>query len=258
MRTYSVQASPPLASPEYKTPPITIILTIVLLLFFFIGFFSIYFCRCLMQILLYTRRSPRGTPATGNITSASPPGLDPVIIQSFPSFSYYSVKDYRREKYGLECAICLVEFVDSDVLRLLTSCCHVFHQECIDLWLESHRTCPVCRRNLDSPMHSPVKSPLHAEDFLSITINEYETRDNGNRDQIIAPQMDHKVQYFYRSHSTGHNSFIDQSKEEENGDHKFTLRLPENVKSNIIKGHTSSISWSTFGDYKAKVSSSPT
>ncbi|XP_073122433.1 RING-H2 finger protein ATL29-like [Henckelia pumila] len=279
MATDSVQPSSPLPPPpepllppEYTTPPITIILTIILLLFFFVGFFSIYFCRCLMQNLLYTwhiRHSPSSTPAAGHITSASP-GLDPVIIQSFPSFSYSSVKDYRREKYGLECAICLVEFVDSDVLRLLTSCCHVFHEECIDLWLESHKTCPVCRRNLDSPIHSPVKSPLHdyvdaaaanelSRDFLSITINEDniqdETRDNGKKDQTIAPQTD-KVQYFYRSHSTGHNSFVDESKEEEKGDNKFTLRLPENVKSNIIKGHNSSISWSTFGDYKAKVSSS--
>lgn len=228
-----------------------------------------------MQNLLYTwhiRHSPSGTPATGHITSIST-GLDPVIIQSFPSFSYSSVKDYRRGKYGLECAICLVEFVDSDILRLLTSCCHVFHQECIDIWLESHKTCPVCRRNLDSPIHSPVKSPLRAhnsvhddrgaaselsQDCLSITINEdnqNETRDSDEMDKRIAPQKD-KVQYFYRSHSTGHNSFVNENKEEEKGNHKFTLSLPENVKSNIIKGHNSSTSWSTFGDYQAKVSTS--
>ncbi|KZV19248.1 hypothetical protein F511_35183 [Dorcoceras hygrometricum] len=282
MATGSVHPSPPplpsppvsLLPPEYTTPPITTILTIVLLIFFFVGFFSIYFCRCLMQNLLYTwhiRHSPGGTPAAAHVVSISP-GLDPVIIRSFPSFSYSTVKDYRREKYGLECAICLVEFVDIDILRLLTSCCHVFHQECIDLWLESHKTCPVCRRNLDSPIHSPAaKSPSHAhnnghddsvavselsQDCLSITINEDnqdEMTDSGKRDQKAAQQKE-KVQNFYRSHSTGHNSFVDEK--EEKGDHKFTLRLPENVKSNIIKGHTSSISWSTFGDYKAKVSTS--
>ncbi|XP_073314096.1 RING-H2 finger protein ATL29-like [Primulina huaijiensis] len=280
MATGSVQPSPPLSSPpvpllppEYTTPPIIIILTIILLLFFFVGFFSIYFCRCLMQNLFYTwhiRHSPSRNPAAGHITSTSP-GLDPVIIQSFPSFSYSSVKDYRREKYGLECAICLIEFVDSDILRLLTSCCHVFHQECIDLWLESHKTCPVCRRNLDSPIHSPVKSPSHpysnahddtgaasesSQDCLSITIDEEsqdETRDGGKIERIAS--QNGNLQHFYRSNSTGHNSLV-ENKEEEKGDHKFTLRLPENVKSNVIKGHNSSISWSTFGDYKAKVSTS--
>lgn len=225
-----------------------------------------------MQNILCTwhlRHNPTGTPVGGAASSATAGGLDPLIVQSFPSFTYSTVKDYRKEKYGLECAICLLEFKGSDVLRLLTSCCHVFHQECIDLWLESHKSCPVCRRNLTSPVQSPVKSPtlpgnirhgIHEnepiEDSFSITIkdeNEDETRASDKGQGVpcgTGEQGDHaknKVEKFSRSHSTGHS--IVRNREEED---RFTLRLPEHVKSHIIRGHNSSKSWTTFGEYKAK------
>ncbi|EPS66911.1 hypothetical protein M569_07866, partial [Genlisea aurea] len=44
-----------------------------------------------------------------------------------------------------ECAVCLAEFDESDVVRLLPKCNHSFHIECIDTWFRSHSTCPLCR-----------------------------------------------------------------------------------------------------------------
>uniref|UniRef100_A0A7N0V7B8 RING-type domain-containing protein n=1 Tax=Kalanchoe fedtschenkoi TaxID=63787 RepID=A0A7N0V7B8_KALFE len=44
-----------------------------------------------------------------------------------------------------DCAICLSKFEPSDHLRLLPICCHAFHAECVDLWLESNQSCPLCR-----------------------------------------------------------------------------------------------------------------
>ncbi|KAL2233053.1 UNVERIFIED_CONTAM: RING-H2 finger protein ATL29 [Sesamum indicum] len=257
MATGSAQPPPPPPqTPQpYTYPPITIILTIILLIFFF--------------NILHTwhlRHSPTGTPVGGATSSTAAGGLDPLIVQSFPTFIYSTVKDYRKEKYGLECAICLVEFDASDVLRLLTACCHVFHQECIDLWLESHKTCPVCRRKLDSPVQSPVKSPIYAsnvmheineneltEDSFSITIkdeNEDERRGRDHKDLIVSSSTDEEddqAQKYSRSHSTGH-SIIGNTDEED----RFTLRLPEHVKSDIVRGHKSNKSWTTFGEYNAK------
>ncbi|CAK9173406.1 unnamed protein product [Ilex paraguariensis] len=261
---------------SYSSPPVTIILTVILLVFFFVGFFSIYFCRCIMQNIIYTwhfRHSPSGTPV-GPAGSTVARGLDPSIIQSFPTFPYSSVKDFRREKYGLECAICLCEFEDHNILRLVTSCCHVFHEECIDLWLECHKTCPVCRMSLDVPVKSPEKSPVsrsstmheinenHSlEDTFSIVIND--DRDENKRagdvkgDIAAAPSTAvhvegyDKVEKFSRSHSTGHS--IARVKEEEKED-RFTLRIPENVKEKLIRGHNWTKSCTTFGEYQSKMS----
>ncbi|GAB4859264.1 hypothetical protein Ancab_010726 [Ancistrocladus abbreviatus] len=77
------------------------------------------------------------------LAAAAPPtrGLDDKVIASIPLFVYGSDVD----KEGLECAVCLSVFEDGEVGRRLPSCCHVFHVECIDMWLRSHSTCPVCR-----------------------------------------------------------------------------------------------------------------
>ena len=42
----------------------------------------------------------------------------------------------------MECAICLDTI--NDEFKLL-HCNHYFHQECIDIWLKNHNTCPYCR-----------------------------------------------------------------------------------------------------------------
>jgi len=45
------------------------------------------------------------------------------------------------------CAICLEGYKDGDTLRILP-CKHEFHKSCIDPWLLTHRTCPMCKSNI--------------------------------------------------------------------------------------------------------------
>lgn len=53
------------------------------------------------------------------------------------------------------CSICLSEFEEGDELRTLPECAHSFHVSCIDMWLYSHTSCPLCRTNAtpDGLMH---------------------------------------------------------------------------------------------------------
>ncbi|XP_059643218.1 RING-H2 finger protein ATL79-like [Cornus florida] len=44
-----------------------------------------------------------------------------------------------------ECTICLSEFVEGEGIRVLDSCNHGFHSQCIREWLSSHSSCPTCR-----------------------------------------------------------------------------------------------------------------
>ncbi|CAI5458168.1 unnamed protein product [Closterium sp. Yama58-4] len=44
-----------------------------------------------------------------------------------------------------ECIVCLGEYNEGDMVRVLDACHHMFHQDCIDAWLKAHNSCPICR-----------------------------------------------------------------------------------------------------------------
>jgi hypothetical protein len=74
-------------------------------------------------------------------------GVDQSFIDALPVFLYGAVVGAGR-KDPFDCAVCLCEFADDDRLRLLPKCSHAFHVECIDTWLLSHSTCPLCLSSL--------------------------------------------------------------------------------------------------------------
>ncbi|KAL9675207.1 hypothetical protein QQ045_003408 [Rhodiola kirilowii] len=76
-----------------------------------------------------------------------PSGIDKSIIDKIPIFRFSSLRGSKR---GLECAVCLSAFEDIEILKLLPKCKHAFHRNCIDEWLESHSSCPLCRQRFDA------------------------------------------------------------------------------------------------------------
>ncbi|CAN8325738.1 unnamed protein product [Cochlearia groenlandica] len=46
------------------------------------------------------------------------------------------------------CCVCLGEFELKEELVEMPSCKHIFHIDCIHLWLYSHTTCPLCRSSV--------------------------------------------------------------------------------------------------------------
>ncbi|KAL3343957.1 hypothetical protein AABB24_027472 [Solanum stoloniferum] len=68
-------------------------------------------------------------------------GLDPSILKTIPVIPF-DTKDFKD---GLECSVCLSEVCEGEKARLLPKCNHGFHVDCIDMWFQSHSTCPLCR-----------------------------------------------------------------------------------------------------------------
>ncbi|KAL9175167.1 hypothetical protein ABFS82_02G098500 [Erythranthe guttata] len=235
------------------SPSMAIIIVVLIAALFFMGFFSIYIRHC-------SDSSGAGGSVRRAISmrarrTAAARGLDRSVIDTFPTFSYSEVKDHKIGKGGLECAVCLNEFEEDETLRLLPKCDHVFHPECIDAWLESHVTCPVCRANLSPDQtqtadESPVQVSSESNDnTTTTTIN---SRSNSRREEIVIDvdgdqnQSSSSFEYpnrptrswsiqrpfglgKFRSHSTGH-SFVQPG---QNLD-RFTLRLPEQVRKDVM------------------------
>ncbi|KAF3433382.1 hypothetical protein FNV43_RR24484 [Rhamnella rubrinervis] len=67
-------------------------------------------------------------------------GLNSDAIKALPivphQFSSSSVQD--------ECCVCLGVYENGERVKLLP-CNHCYHPHCVDMWLTTHTTCPVCR-----------------------------------------------------------------------------------------------------------------
>ncbi|UKJ88111.1 hypothetical protein MACJ_000554 [Theileria orientalis] len=64
-----------------------------------------------------------------------------------PKCSYKQARLESKHLKSVTCGICLEDFTDEDILRLLT-CSHGFHANCIDLWLSRSVNCPLCMKTL--------------------------------------------------------------------------------------------------------------
>ncbi|EEF49795.1 E3 ubiquitin-protein ligase ATL6 [Ricinus communis] len=256
--TALAQPSPAEARDPYGyarvTPSMAIIIVVLIAALFFMGFFSVYIRHCAnssngvsVQGLANGGRSRRAAAARG---------LDAAVIETFPTLVYSEVKGLKIGKGALECAVCLCEFEDDETLRLLPKCDHVFHPDCIDAWLASHTTCPVCRSNLTP---QPVDPPTQTTESLPDSSSDLEAQNEAvvelepqpevceNAQVAVAPEPEvmsvnqtlnrnrtrgsrsGRPSKFPRSHSTGH-SLIQPG---ENTD-RFTLRLPVEVRKQIM------------------------
>ncbi|PNT72790.1 RING-H2 finger protein ATL67-like [Brachypodium distachyon] len=88
--------------------------------------------------------------------ASSPVGLDPAAIASYPKAPFSRSRAAAADADAM-CSICLCEYRDGEMLRLMPECRHRFHVMCLDAWLRRSGSCPVCR---SSPIPTPVATPL--------------------------------------------------------------------------------------------------
>ncbi|KAL2332738.1 hypothetical protein Fmac_013951 [Flemingia macrophylla] len=115
---------------------------------FFTFIFSVVFILTRLPCCLRGRDGGDGEHKVENADNSN-------VIKKCPTFNYASVKDLEvGMNNAMDCAVCLTEFEDEDTVKMLPKCAHVFHEHCIDQWLPSRMTCPVCRHNLTSDIHT--------------------------------------------------------------------------------------------------------
>ncbi|KAL3068702.1 hypothetical protein niasHT_032118 [Heterodera trifolii] len=90
------------------------------------------------------------------------------ILPAFKSIKEQKASEFMTGSELAQCAICLAEIGTDEFVRPLP-CKHVFHNDCISLWLQNHLTCPICRakfRTIDGKMKiiKPSKSSIESDE----------------------------------------------------------------------------------------------
>ncbi|KAJ3686292.1 hypothetical protein LUZ61_015456 [Rhynchospora tenuis] len=110
--------------------------------------FGAFCCCCFaiakIVIYIFDRRNG-GLHLANHVVQDDVQGLNPDSLEAL------HLTKFKKSNSGnsTECSICLGVLEEDDSVRVMHNCPHLFHQDCIDKWLKSHVTCPICRANVD-------------------------------------------------------------------------------------------------------------
>ncbi|XP_060206039.1 RING-H2 finger protein ATL3-like [Lycium barbarum] len=149
-------------------------LFLVVLLVFFLHLYEKFFGRHRQEDDGTRRRRRRRLDFAGGYQemNARRRGLDPSILKTIPIIPF-NTKDFKD---GLECSVCLSEVSEGEKTRLLPKCNHGFHVDCIDMWFQSHSTCPLCRNTVESnseAISAPVEEGSASTEMRNVPTNVF-------------------------------------------------------------------------------------
>ncbi|CAN0877292.1 RING-H2 finger protein ATL54 [Linum grandiflorum] len=163
---------PPPKSDQQISPAVIIIVSLLSFTFLLVSYYFIFGKSCFDRIR--RRRLPIEDPTTADggddvqivgqnqvhhpIWHIATVGLHQSVINSITVCKY---KKGQGLIEGTECSVCLSEFQEDAMLRLLPKCNHAFHVPCIDTWLRSHTNCPLCRAHIVNELR-PTSGPVTA------------------------------------------------------------------------------------------------
>ena len=73
------------------------------------------------------------------------------LILEMDEYQYKHIQKYDSRK-ETNCAICLEDFIGTDIIKAFTTCQHIFHKKCLLGWLKDHSICPLCKHDLSDDM----------------------------------------------------------------------------------------------------------
>ncbi|KAJ3672220.1 hypothetical protein LUZ60_006941 [Juncus effusus] len=219
----SIIPSPILHDPDQKSDPhhpdavrfdsssMAMAALFLLLALFFLCFFSA-FTRRLFS--LFRRRDSRlhlspPSPRPRRFLSLPPQyGIDPEVLQSLPVIK--AKKEFKE--LGYCCVVCLSEFEETECVKIIPRCRHVFHPGCIDPWLLSRGSCPVCR--CSDMLLAGSQSCSGLESFMTDEDQQRESsvgREDSNGEEEEGGG-ERKVMVLGRSSSWGHKQVMDRNR----------------------------------------------
>ncbi|KAL3123546.1 hypothetical protein niasHT_006625 [Heterodera trifolii] len=150
-------------------------ITLAVLLLFLVLFIILSFILCHGAIISIRNGTAFGGGTNAAITEQSEQslnafkGISPVVVDRPKGDEHEGEEDEQ-----LDCAICLGPIVYGIEVRPLPVCKHIFHDECIELWIRGgHNACPFCRQEIfNLQMTSPTLFPQRRQNNDGTVPNE--------------------------------------------------------------------------------------
>uniref|UniRef100_A0A7N0RIT6 RING-type E3 ubiquitin transferase n=1 Tax=Kalanchoe fedtschenkoi TaxID=63787 RepID=A0A7N0RIT6_KALFE len=143
-----------------------VILFAIILLASLLFFYARWVCRSPPS---NSHRNPDAAAAAAGGVGRRRRGLDAAVVSALPVLLYGSqiVRSNGKKKTesgaeeGAECCICLSVFEEEDEIKFLPDCNHCFHSDCVDRWLLTQSTCPLCRSSLRFHQSADTQIVIH-------------------------------------------------------------------------------------------------
>ncbi|XP_015642265.1 E3 ubiquitin-protein ligase EL5-like [Oryza sativa Japonica Group] len=102
-----------------------------------------------------------GGVSLGTHQADQPPAPEVVAAQQqLPHFPYAPRGGGSASaSLSVECAICLERLRRGELCSELPECRHVFHRDCVALWIKSKSTCPLCRARISPWFSGSIGAP---------------------------------------------------------------------------------------------------
>ncbi|PIN07739.1 hypothetical protein CDL12_19691 [Handroanthus impetiginosus] len=164
----------PLHSSHTSFPIIAVAIIGILATAFLLVSYYIFVIKCclnwhridLLRRFSFSRRRSVEDPLVVYSPAVENRGLNEAAIRSLPIFKFKKCNetDEVSDVKSHECAVCLNEFQEEEKLRVIPNCAHVFHIDCIDVWLQNNANCPLCRTSISPEIRFPLDQILAPQD----------------------------------------------------------------------------------------------
>ncbi|XP_072953230.1 RING-H2 finger protein ATL58-like [Typha angustifolia] len=151
--TYCSAASPELKLYQAFIFSVPVFFTFVLLLLFYL--FYLRRRRASWQSL----RMRANHLSRGDLPRPSESGIKKEVREMLPVVVFKESFLIRET----QCSVCLGEYQSDERLQRIPPCGHTFHVDCIDHWLATNTTCPLCRVSLLPVTKVAANNPLDYE-----------------------------------------------------------------------------------------------
>ncbi|KAJ3675501.1 hypothetical protein LUZ60_004543 [Juncus effusus] len=85
-----------------------------------------------------------------------------------------------------QCSVCLGEYQSDERLQRIPPCGHTFHVDCIDHWLSTNTTCPLCRVSL---LPTPTKVAISTSTPVDVSGNSEDLENPEGQDGHFVEQV---------------------------------------------------------------------